>query len=119
MSAPFGVPELLASAHHFGDFDCGEATLDDWLKRRALANQASGASRSFVVVNPEGLVRGYYAMPMLWREEIIGWANLSVREGRLVAACGYVSGRPPRDRAFARALEAERAAIGAFLGVAG
>ncbi len=62
---------------------------------------------------------GYYAMPMLWREQIVGWANLSVSDNRLLAACGYVSGRPPRDRAFARALEAELAAVRAFLGVAG
>ncbi len=36
--------------------------LDDWLKRRALANQASGASRTFVVTDEGGHVRGYYAM---------------------------------------------------------
>ena len=36
--------------------------LDDWLKRRALSNQASGASRTFVVANDDGHVRGYYAM---------------------------------------------------------
>jgi len=36
--------------------------LDDWLKRRALANQASGASRTFVVTDESGHVRGYYAM---------------------------------------------------------
>ena len=36
--------------------------LDDWLKRRVLANQSSGASRTFVVADQDGLVRGYYAM---------------------------------------------------------
>lgn len=36
--------------------------LDDWLKRRALANQSSGASRTFVVTDQNGLVCGYYAM---------------------------------------------------------
>jgi GNAT superfamily N-acetyltransferase len=44
------------------DFECGEAVLDDWLKRRALANQSSGASRTFVVTDEGGRVRGYYAM---------------------------------------------------------
>ena len=44
------------------DFECGEAILDEWLKRRALANQLSGASRSFVVSNEDGRVCGYYAM---------------------------------------------------------
>jgi len=36
--------------------------LDDWLKRRALANQSSGASRTFVVTDQDGRVCGYYAM---------------------------------------------------------
>ncbi len=36
--------------------------LDEWLKRRALPNQASGASRTFVVADEDSHVRGYYAM---------------------------------------------------------
>lgn len=36
--------------------------LDDWLKRRALSNQASGASRTFVVTDEVSRVLGYYAM---------------------------------------------------------
>ena len=36
--------------------------LDDWLKRRALANQSSGASRTFVVTDQDGSVCGYYAI---------------------------------------------------------
>ena len=44
------------------DFECGEAVLDDWLKRRALSNQSSGASRTFVVTDEGGHVRGYYAI---------------------------------------------------------
>jgi GNAT superfamily N-acetyltransferase len=44
------------------EFDCGEATLDDWLRRRARANQSSGASRTFVVADQDGRVCGYYAM---------------------------------------------------------
>jgi GNAT superfamily N-acetyltransferase len=62
MSLAFSAPEPLASTHDASNFDCGEATLDDWLKRRALANQSSGASRTFVVVNGEGQVCGYYAL---------------------------------------------------------
>ena len=57
-----GLPEPLAAAHRLDDFECGEAVLDDWLKRRALSNQASGASRTFVVTDEGGQVRGYYAM---------------------------------------------------------
>ena len=55
-------PAPLAAAHRLDDFDCGEAALDDWLKRRALANQSSGASRTFVVADQDGIVCGYYAM---------------------------------------------------------
>jgi uncharacterized protein len=59
---------------------------------------------------------GYYALPMLWRDRVIGWANLAVQEGRLQAQLGYVSG-PPRGRSFTRALEAELARARDFLGL--
>lgn len=55
-------PQSLTPAHQLEDFDCGEATLDEWLQRRALANHLSGASRTFVVVDEGGHVRGYYAL---------------------------------------------------------
>ena len=55
-------PEPLKASHRLDDFECGEAVLDDWLKRRALANQSSGASRTFVVTEQDGRVCGYYAM---------------------------------------------------------
>ena len=57
-----GPPEPLAASHRLDDFECGEAVLDDWLKRRALSLQSSGASRTFVVTDEGGHVRGYYAM---------------------------------------------------------
>lgn len=57
-----GPPEPLAPSHRTGDFACGEPSLDEWLKRRALPNQASGASRTFVVADAATRVRGYYAM---------------------------------------------------------
>ena len=54
-------PELLADHHQIEDFTSGEPSLDDWLKRRARANQASGATRTYVVC--EGVkVLGYYAL---------------------------------------------------------
>jgi len=49
---------------------------------------------------------GYYAMPLLWRDQVIGWGNLSVKNGELKSEVGYV-GTQPRERAFKRALEAE------------
>ena len=57
-----GTPEPLAASHRLDDFECGETVLDDWLKRRAMSNQSSGASRTFVVSDEAGCVRGYYAM---------------------------------------------------------
>ena len=60
-------------------------------------------------------VRGYYALPLLWGEQVIGWGNVSVAEGRLVAELGYQSGRAPRDQAFRSGLEAELARLRAFL----
>ena len=62
LSLPLKLPEPLTAAHRLDDFECGEAELDDWLKHRAMANQASGASRTFVVTDQDGRVCAYYAM---------------------------------------------------------
>ena len=58
---------------------------------------------------------GYYALPLLWRDRVVGWANLSLRGAKLHASFGYVAGRPPRDRAFKPELEAELDRFGQFL----
>jgi GNAT superfamily N-acetyltransferase len=63
MSAPLSPPEPLADHHPIEDFISGEASLDDWLKRRARPNQASGASRTYVVCEPEKII-GYYALAL-------------------------------------------------------
>ena len=57
---------------------------------------------------------GYYALPLLWRDHVIGWANLSVKNGELVHDLGYVS-EPPRDRIFKRELDAELERLRDFL----
>lgn len=62
MSLRLGPPQPLTGTHRSDEFRCGEATLDGWLKRRAMANQLSGASRTFVVVDDADHVYGYYAM---------------------------------------------------------
>jgi len=59
---------------------------------------------------------GYYAMPMLWRDRVIGWGNLSVDGGKLNAQLGYVNSQP-RDRGFKRELEAELNRARDFLGL--
>ena len=61
MSAVFSPPEPLAADHRIDAFACGEAVLDDWLRRRARANRASGASRTYVVCEGKRVV-GYYAL---------------------------------------------------------
>ena len=58
---PLAAPALLAARHELADFTSGEESLDHWLKRRALVNQASGASRTFVTADGNR-VAGYYAL---------------------------------------------------------
>jgi uncharacterized protein YcaQ len=60
---------------------------------------------------------GYYAMPVLWRAHVIGWANLSVPDRTLHAEFGYVASSAPRERMYKRELEAELQRIRAFLGL--
>jgi uncharacterized protein YcaQ len=59
---------------------------------------------------------GYYALPMLWRDRIVGWANISVADGKLRADAGFVRARP-RERGFARELDAELERLRVFLGL--
>src|SRR5512132_2311576 len=60
---------------------------------------------------------GYYAMPLLWRDRVVGWGNISVTNGALRSDVGYASSQPPRDRVFKRELEAELDRMRAFLGL--
>ena len=56
------APQPLTADHQLNTFNCGETSLDEWLKRRAILNQTNGASRTFVVVDKNQLVMGYYAL---------------------------------------------------------
>jgi GNAT superfamily N-acetyltransferase len=56
-----GPPDTLSAAHELSGFDSGEPVLDDWLRRRALHNEASGASRTYVVCAGDKVV-GYYSL---------------------------------------------------------
>jgi uncharacterized protein len=73
---------------------------------------------------------GYYALPLLWRDRVIGWGNLAVEADAvpkynlgtrnlgtrtLAVELGYVAGKPPRDRAFKRELAAELERMRFFL----
>jgi uncharacterized protein YcaQ len=59
-------------------------------------------------------VRGYYALPLLWDDEIPGWANVSIKDGQLVVDVGFVEKRP-RGAEFTRELEAEIERMREFL----
>lgn len=54
-------PEPLGEHHDLAGFSCGVVSLDDWLRRRARANQASGATRTFVLCEGAEVI-GYYAL---------------------------------------------------------
>lgn len=55
------APAPLSAEHDVSAFACGHSSLDDWLKRRALANQKAGASRTYVVSEDRRVV-AYYAL---------------------------------------------------------
>jgi uncharacterized protein len=59
---------------------------------------------------------GYYALPVLWHERVIGWANVTVTGGALRAGFGYSARHPPRDPAFRGALDSELDRLREFLG---
>jgi GNAT superfamily N-acetyltransferase len=62
MSGRLSAPQPLAADHRTEGFSCGEASLDEWLRRRALVNQTTGASRTFVVTDDQGQLLAYYAL---------------------------------------------------------
>lgn len=55
------APEPLSDSHNLTGFHCGVPTLDDWLRQRALKNQMTGASRTFVACEGNRAV-AYYAL---------------------------------------------------------
>jgi uncharacterized protein YcaQ len=59
---------------------------------------------------------GHYAMPLLWREHVVGWANVGVRDGRLQPAIGFFGPRIV-DPVFARAVDDELQRLHVFLGL--
>lgn len=60
---------------------------------------------------------GYYALPMLWHDRVIGWATLSVSGGSLQPRFGYVDAASARDATLRRELDAELDRLSRFLGL--
>jgi uncharacterized protein len=57
---------------------------------------------------------GYYALPLLWRDRVVGWANVAVREGRLQPAVGFFGPRLA-EPAFRAAVDDELHRLHRFL----
>jgi uncharacterized protein len=57
----------------------------------------------------------YYALPMLWRDHVVGWGDLSLKNGELHAVFGYAGGKPPRERGFKHALDEDLERVRLFL----
>ena len=57
----FSAPEKLTVSHDVSQFECGEPALDSWLKKRALQNEETGASRTYVLRAGQEIA-GYYAL---------------------------------------------------------
>lgn len=62
---------------------------------------------------------GYYALPLLWHEQVVGHANVSQRGGTLEVQTGFAAGRAPRSRAFRREFDDEVERLRVFLGLPG
>jgi len=60
---------------------------------------------------------GYYALPLLWHDRVIGWGNLALADGALHCAFGYRAGAEPGAPEFRSELEAELARMRSFLGL--
>lgn len=87
-------------------------------ERRRFEHVWGWAYRFEAYTKPEQRQYGYYAMPLLWGYDIIGWANVGMTEGRLDVDLGFIGARP-RDAPFRRALDAELAAMESFLRTGG
>ena len=87
-----------------------------WDRRRF--EQLWGWAYRFEAYTPvKKRVRGYYALPLLWADRVIGWANVTRAAGELSVELGFVGSRP-RDREFKLQLEAELERMREFLGAA-
>jgi GNAT superfamily N-acetyltransferase len=75
VSEPLSAPVPLADHHQLDTFNSGVSSLDDWLRRRAAANQTQGASRTYVACERQRVV-AYYALAS-------GSVNAAAASGRL------------------------------------
>ena len=94
------------------------APFDPVVWDRARFERLWGWAYRFEAYTPEAKRQlGYYALPLLWRDTVIGWGNFSIERGRLHSDIGYVASRPPKDPSFRTALAEELARFECFLGL--
>ena len=83
-SGPLSAPEPLSPGHALDEFDSGVPALGAWLKTRARANEAAGASRTFVIAQGEAgnNVVGYYSLAAasIMREQATGKVKRNMPE---------------------------------------
>ncbi len=59
----YSSPVLLTADHQVEQFDCGQSSLNEYLKRYALRNTAAGTARTYVTTVPNSSsVIGYYSL---------------------------------------------------------
>lgn len=92
------------------------APFDPLVWDRSRFEQLWGWAYRFEAYTPaKKRVRGYYALPLLFGTQVIGWANLAVKDGRLDVDVGYVNAAPG-TAAYARLFDSEVARVASFLG---
>ena len=106
--------------HAFADALDGEVRLlapfDPIVWDRARFERFFGWPYRFEAYTPPAKRKlGYYALPLLYAGDVIGWANVTMKDGTIETDFGYVKGNAPRGRAFTRALDDELARMRTFL----
>ncbi len=92
MAAIATPPVKLRSEHDLTRFDCGEPTLNDWLRRRALTNQQSGASNTYVLLDSARVI-AYYSLAAgsVARETVPGRVRRNVPDPVPVVVLGRLA----------------------------
>jgi GNAT superfamily N-acetyltransferase len=124
-----GITSLapISDRHVVSGFDCGQSSLDDWLKKRAVKNESTGASRTFVVCD-DNTVIGYYTLAVgaVTREEASGKIRRNMPEPIPVMILGRLAVDQPwqgrkigvgmlKDAILRTLIVAEQAGIRAML----
>jgi hypothetical protein len=87
---PLEAPQPLTGQRRTAGFDCGDISLNQCLDQRALANQRSGATRTFVVCDGDGVVKATAAVPAQHASELIGVRGILVHAASAAARSFYL-----------------------------